>query len=66
MDKKGWAMVTGYSRVYHARASNVFSSLVKESRFIQLNEGYWKGEQDDPYFAMYHERRKRWENLMWL
>ena len=66
MDKKGWAMATGYSRVYHARAANVFSSLVKESRFIQLNEGYWKGEQDDPYFAMYHERRKRWENLMWL
>jgi len=65
IDRKGWAMVTGYSRVLHERASDVFSSLVKESKFIQLNEGYWKGEQKDPYFKMYHERRKRWENLAW-
>jgi hypothetical protein len=65
IDEKGWAAVTGYSGVYHERASNVFSSLVKESRFIQLNEGYWKGEQNDPYFKVYHERRKRWQNLKW-
>ena len=66
MDKKGWAAVTGYSRVYHERASNVFHSVVKESRFIQLNEGYWKGEKDDPYFKMYDERRLRWQNLKWV
>lgn len=65
IDENGWAAVTGYSRVFHERASNVFSSLVKESRFIQLNEGYWKGEQTDPYFKMYHERRLRWQNLPW-
>ncbi len=66
MDEKGWAAVTGYSRVYHARASNVFHSIVKESKFIQLNEGYWKGEKDDPYFKMYNERRERWRKLAWL
>ena len=65
IDKNGWAAVTGYSRVMHERASNVFSSLFKESRFIEFNEGYWKGEQTDPYFKIYHERRKRWKNLAW-
>ncbi len=65
IDEKGWAAVTGYSRVFHERASNVFHSIVKESKFIQLNEGYWKGEKDDPYFKMYDERRLRWQNLNW-
>lgn len=66
IDEKGWAAVTGYSRVFHERASNVFHSIVKESKFIQLNEGYWKGEKDDPYFKMYDERRLRWQNLKWV
>ncbi len=66
IDEKGWAAVTGYSRVFHERASNVFHSVVKESKFIQLNEGYWKGEKDDPYFKMYDERRLRWQNLRWV
>lgn len=66
IDAHGWAAVTGFSTVLHDRASNVFSSLVKESKFIGLNEGYWKGEQDDPYFKMYHERRMRWQNLKWV
>jgi len=66
MDTRDWGAVTGFSSVLHKRASNVFKSLAKEARFIELNEGYWKGEQDDPYFKMYHERRQRWQNLPWL
>ena len=64
IDEKGWAAVTGYSRVFHERASNVFNSLIKESKFIRLNEGYWKGIQDDPYFKSYHEKKNRWIKLL--
>jgi hypothetical protein len=63
-DKKGWAVVTGYSRVYHERASNKFDILIKQGKFIKYNETYWKKEPDEPYFKMYREKRKRWEKLM--
>ena len=64
IDKKGWAVVTGYSRVYHNRASNVFSSLKKEAKFIEINETYWQGDESDPYFKVYNAKRKRWEELL--
>ena len=68
IDQKGWAVVTGYASVKHERASNVYKNLVKEARGIGLNEGFWKGEEDDPYFELYKKQRERWEVLIkkWL
>ena len=64
IDREGWAVVTGYSRVYHERASNKFEILIKQGKFIKYNETYWKQEPDDPYFKIYREKRERWEKLM--
>ena len=65
IDEKGWAVVSGYSTVYHERASNVFEILIKHGKFIKYNERYWKGENlDDPYFKMYKKKRERWEKLI--
>jgi hypothetical protein len=63
IDKKGWAAVTGFSRVYHERASNKFEILIKQGKFIKFNEEYWKKEPNDPYFKIYREKRKRWKEL---
>jgi hypothetical protein len=64
IDKKGWAVVTGGSMVYHERASNKFEILIKQGKFIKFNETYWKKEPDDPYFKVYREKRLRWQKLI--
>lgn len=63
IDLKGWAAVTGYSRVYHERASNVFNILDKQGKFLKYNETYWQGDTtgDEEYFKIYMEKRNRWE-----
>jgi reversibly glycosylated polypeptide/UDP-arabinopyranose mutase len=57
IDSLGLAVVSGYSTIWHDRASNVFVNLVKEAKGIGLNEveNYGKGE----YFKLYKEKRKR-------
>ena len=64
IDQMDWAVVTGYSRVYHERASNKFDILIKQGKFIKFNEEYWKKEPDDPYFKVYREKRLRWKKLI--
>ncbi len=66
IDEKGWAVVTGYARVYHERASNVFKILDKHGKFLMYNETYWQGDTsgDEEYFKIYKEKRGRWEK--WL
>lgn len=64
IDKEGWAVVSGYARVRHERASNVWKNLQKEAKGLELNEGFWKGVEDDPYFKLYAKQRKRWEELL--
>ena len=59
-DKRGWGVVTGYSKVYHSRASNVFANLQREAKGIGLNETFWSGDESDPYFKLYNRQRKRW------
>lgn len=54
IDKNNWAVVTGYSRVYHSRASNVWKNLQKEARGLEMNENYGRGA----YFEMYKEARE--------
>lgn len=62
--KNNWAIASGYAVVKHERASNVFSNLKKEAPFIDLNETYWQGVEDHPYFKEYNLKRKRWEKLI--
>lgn len=64
LDEKGWAAVSGYSTIWHDRASNVFTNLVKEAKGIGLNETYWSGDESDPYFKLYNEKRTRWEEFI--
>lgn len=66
LDELNYAMVSGYSTVYHERASNVFKNIQKEARGLELNETYWKGDESDGYFSVYNEMRKRWEEYVSL
>lgn len=63
-DAKNWAMATGYSVVEHTRASNVFKNLQKEAKGLEINEELWSGDESDPYFKLYAEKRKAWEELI--
>lgn len=64
IDKNNWAVITGYARVQHNRASNVWKNLQKEARGLELNEGFWQGVEDDPYFKLYAKKRKEWEKAI--
>lgn len=63
LDKRNWAVVTGYSTVQHDRASNVFKNLQKEAKGLEWNEEVWKKDPKDPYFTEYAKLRKRWEKF---
>lgn len=63
LDNVGQTIATGYARVRHDRASNVFSNLHKEALFIKLNESFWKGDTEHPYFIEYLEKYARWQSL---
>ncbi len=60
--KLNWAIVTGYAKVQHLRASNVFFSLEKEAVGIRKNEEYWQGIYDD-WYNDFIEKRKQWYEL---
>jgi len=60
VDDKGLAIYTGGAKVLHERASNVWKNLQKEARGLELNEGFWDGVDDDPYFKLYEKERNRW------
>jgi len=60
--KLNWAIVTGYARVNHLRASNVFASLEKEAVGIRKNEEYWKGEYDE-WYKDFINKRQQWFEL---
>lgn len=64
-DENDWAIATGYSTVRHERASNVFKNLQKEARGLELNETYWQGNEDDPYFSVYRECRAQWRQWIY-
>jgi len=60
LDDKGWAVVSGYAKVLHERASNVFTNLQKEAKGLEMNENYNEGE----YFDLYERQRERWRKLI--
>lgn len=63
LDKIGQAIATGYAKVRHDRASNVYQNLIKEATFISLNETFWQGDESHPYFADYLPKFERWKKL---
>lgn len=64
IDKRGWAVVTGYATVNHERASNVFKNLKNEAPGIELNETFWSGDDSHPYFKEYEEKYKVWQEFI--
>lgn len=60
IDANNWAMVTGYAKVNHNRASNAFVNLVKEAKGVGMNENY--GE--DEYFKLYQKNIKLWQKYL--
>jgi len=64
IDKRGWAAVTGYAKVLHERASNVYKNLQLEAKTIELFEDFWRGDEADPYFKIYREKLKLWQEFL--
>lgn len=64
IDKQGWAAVTGYARVFHERASNVFKNLKLEAASIELFEQAAVGDESHPYFEVYKPKLKQWQSYM--
>lgn len=60
--KLNWGIVTGYAKVNHLRASNVFYNLEKEAVGIRKNEEYWQGIHDEWYID-FLDKRKKWYEL---
>lgn len=71
LDELNKAIVTGYSTVYHERASNVFNNLEQEARGIKWNEQWWNDgnkelmdEEAFLYFKEYDALRSLWQELV--
>ena len=60
IDTNGWAMVTGYAKVNHNRASNPFVNLIKEGTGLMFNEAYGEGK----YFDIYQKNIKLWQEFL--
>lgn len=63
LDDTNQAMATGYSKILHERASNVYDSLIREALFIKLNETFFEGDVSHPYFQEYLNKAERWQKL---
>lgn len=64
IDRQGWAAVTGYARVFHERASNVFKNLKLEAASIELFEQAAVGDESHPYFKVYKPKLKMWQEFI--
>jgi hypothetical protein len=64
-DANQWGVVTGYSTIYHSRASNVFANLRKESVFLEQNETFasefYNPETQDKYVLLYRSMLAAWQ-----
>ncbi len=61
-----WAIVTGYSKVLHERASNPFTSLAKEAVGILHGEEFYKDPENykgDKWFDELREKTLAWYEL---
>jgi len=50
--------------VNHERASNVFRNLKDEAPGIQLNETFWQGDEEHPYFKIYRKKLNIWQEFL--
>lgn len=64
IDKNGWAVVTGYARVHHERASNTFTNLIHEAPGLPINEVFWKGDESHPWVKIYREKLDIWQKYL--
>jgi hypothetical protein len=64
IDKHGWAAVSGYARVLHERASNVFTNLENEATGMRLNEDFWSGNEDHDYYKDYRKKYATWQKFL--
>jgi reversibly glycosylated polypeptide/UDP-arabinopyranose mutase len=64
IDAHGWAVVTGYARTLHERASNVFTNLENEATGMRLNEEFWSGKEEHPYFKTYRKKYEKWQKFL--
>lgn len=65
-EKLNWGIVSGYARVNHLRASNVFTSLAKEAIGILHGEELYKDPENyngHPFFEEFRQKRKAWYEL---
>ncbi len=64
------AIVSGYSTVFHERASNVFNNLEQEAKGIKWNETMWPNskstldEKGEAYFLKYLDLRTKWQKVV--
>lgn len=64
IDKAGDAVVTGYARVWHERASNVYKNLKLEAASIELFEQVATGDESHEYMQkIYFPKLKRWQDF---
>lgn len=65
IDKAGWAAVTGYARVFHERASNVFKNLKLEAASIELFEQVAQGDESHQYMQeIYFPKLAMWKEYI--
>jgi len=65
IDKAGDAAVTGYARVFHERASNVYKNLKLEAASIELFEAVSKGDESHEYMQkIYFPKLKQWQKYL--
>ena len=63
LDTLGKAVVTGYSSVYHTRASDVLNNLEEEARGIRWHEGR-EDEESKTYFELYDRCYTQWQKIV--
>jgi hypothetical protein len=63
IEDAGLAIATGFSRVWHERASDVWKNLKAEAAGLVVNEDLW-ARADKDYDDLYHDAMRQWEKLM--
>jgi len=64
------AVVSGYSTVWHSRASNVLNNLEQEARGIKFNEELWRldtqqtSEEFQPYYLLWSKCLAKWTDTV--
>lgn len=64
IDARGWAAVTGYARVNHERASDVFTNLENEATGMRINETFWQGDETHAYYKIYRKKYALWQKFL--